>query len=52
MQRSKTDLEALGADLHDIYDGNPWHGSSIVAVLDGIDAHTALRRSKRAAHGS
>jgi len=50
MNRPTSDLEALRSDLHAIYDGDPWHGSSIEAVLDGIDADTAALRSLTHAH--
>jgi uncharacterized damage-inducible protein DinB len=46
----KSDLEALRADLHEVYDGQPWHGSSIIDVLKGIDADVAARRSIPQAH--
>ena len=44
-KRPESDLEALRHDLHQIYDGDPWHGSSIKTVLDGIDGDTAALRS-------
>jgi len=50
MTRPKTDLEALRQDLHEVYDGEPWHGSSIIQVLKGIDAEVAARRSIPHAH--
>lgn len=49
-KRPESDFEALRQDLHQIYDGDPWHGSSIKAVLDGIDAHTAASRPVPRAH--
>ena len=49
-KRPESDLEALRYDLHQIYDGDPWHGSSIKTTLDGIDAHTAALRSLPTAH--
>jgi uncharacterized damage-inducible protein DinB len=45
MPRPKSDFEALRQDLKEVYDGSPWHGSSIKTVLDGIDADTAALRS-------
>jgi uncharacterized damage-inducible protein DinB len=48
--RPKTDFDALKHDLHSVYDGDPWHGSSITAVLAGVDAATAARRSIPNAH--
>jgi uncharacterized damage-inducible protein DinB len=50
MSRPKSDLEALRQDLHKIYNGDPWHGSSITKVLKGIDADVAVRRSISHAH--
>ncbi|HEX6161012.1 MAG TPA: DinB family protein [Thermoanaerobaculia bacterium] len=50
MTRPATDFEALREDLHKVYDGDPWHGSSIKALLDGIDADTAAHRSIPGAH--
>ena len=50
MKKTATDFEALREDLRNVYDGDPWHGSSIVAVLDGIDAKTAALRSVPKAH--
>ena len=45
MTRPKSDFEALRQDLHQVYDGDPWHGSSITTVLEGINAEVASRRS-------
>ena len=45
MSRPKSDFDALRQDLHQVYDGDPWHGSSITAVLEGIDADVAAMRS-------
>ena len=50
MSRPKSDLEALRQDLHKVYDGDPWHGSSITEVLKGIDAEVAARRPIPHAH--
>ena len=50
MNRPKSDLEALRQDLHKVYDGEPWHGSSITDILKGIDADAAARRSIPHAH--
>jgi uncharacterized damage-inducible protein DinB len=48
--RPKSDFEALRQDLHHVYDGDPWHGSSITAVLEGIDAEAAAQRPIPGAH--
>ena len=45
MTRPKSDFDALKADLRNVYDGDPWHGSSIRTVLAGVDAKMASRRS-------
>ena len=45
MPKPESDFDALRDDLRQVYDGDPWHGSSIAAVLAGIDAPTAARRS-------
>jgi len=45
MNRPKSDFEALRQDLHNVYDGDPWHGSSIITVLAGVGAETAALRS-------
>ncbi len=45
MSRPKSDFNALRQDLRKVYDGDPWHGSSISDVLNGIDADTAALRS-------
>ncbi len=45
MQRPESDFDALRDDLKQVYDGDPWHGSPITAVLKGVDAGTAARRS-------
>lgn len=50
MNRPQSDFEALQEDLHKVYDGDPWHGSSITEVLKGIDAEVAARRSIPRAH--
>jgi uncharacterized damage-inducible protein DinB len=50
MSRAKTDLEALRQDLHAVYGGDPWHGSSITELLKGIDAELAARRAIPNAH--
>jgi uncharacterized damage-inducible protein DinB len=50
MSRPKSDFDALRQELHQVYDGDPWHGSSITAVLDGINAEVAAMRSIPGAH--
>jgi uncharacterized damage-inducible protein DinB len=50
MTRPKSDFEALRQDLRNVYDGNPWHGSSITAVLKGVDADSAALRTIPSGH--
>ena len=50
MARPKSDFEALRTDLHEVYDGDPWHGSSITSVLEGVNADRAARRPIPGAH--
>jgi len=38
MNRPESDFDALRHDLRQVYDGDPWHGSSITAVLAGVGA--------------
>jgi uncharacterized damage-inducible protein DinB len=45
MRRPKSDFDALREDLRNVYDGDPWHGSSITDALKGIDADTAGLKS-------
>ena len=45
MGRPKSDFDALKEDLRKVYDGDPWHGSSITEVLKGVDADTAGLKS-------
>lgn len=48
--RPKSDFDALKQELREVYDGDPWHGSSITTALDGINARTAALRSIGNAH--
>jgi uncharacterized damage-inducible protein DinB len=50
MTRPKSDFDSLRLELHQVYDGDPWHGSSITSVLKGIDSDVAARRPIRNAH--
>jgi uncharacterized damage-inducible protein DinB len=45
MPRPESDFDALRDDLRQVYDGDPWHSSSITAVLKGVDVKTAALRS-------
>ena len=45
MPRPRSDFDALREDLRSVYDGSPWHGSSITSVVEDIRAETAARRS-------
>lgn len=50
MNRPQSDLDALKEDLRNVYEGSPWHGSSITDVLKGVDAETAARRIMPKSH--
>jgi uncharacterized damage-inducible protein DinB len=50
MTRPKSDFDSLRQDLHAVYDGDPWHGSSITTVLEGINADVAAKRPLPNAH--
>lgn len=50
MQRPESDFDALRDDLRQAYDGDPWYGSPITAVLKGVDAKTAGHRPVANAH--
>ena len=45
MPKPESDFDALRDDLEQVYEGDPWHSSSITVVLNGIDAETAARRT-------
>ena len=44
------DRSALYADLARAYDGDPWHGSSLLALLDDVDAESAAARPVEGGH--
>jgi uncharacterized damage-inducible protein DinB len=50
MTRPKSDFDQLRVDLQQVYDGDPWHGSSITTVLKGINAVAAAHRPIPRAH--
>jgi len=45
MTRPESDFDALRDDLKQLYDGDPWHNGPITALLKGIDAKAAARRT-------
>jgi uncharacterized damage-inducible protein DinB len=45
MTRPESDFEALRDDLKQVYDGDPWHDGPITALLKGVDAKAAARRT-------
>jgi uncharacterized damage-inducible protein DinB len=47
---SRSDFDGLRDDIRQVYDGDPWYGSPITHVLNGVDATTAARRSFSHAH--
>ena len=42
--------DRLAQEIVDAYDGDPWHGSPITAILEGIDAAQAAARPIADAH--
>lgn len=50
MKQPQNDFEALRADLQNVFDGQPWHGSSITEVLSGVSANTAALKPIPRAH--
>ena len=44
------DRSALYADLARAFDGDPWHGSSLLALLEDVDADAAAARPVEGAH--
>jgi hypothetical protein len=45
-----TESERIAEDLRRGYDGSPWHGSSLTAILDGITPRQAAERPIPNAH--
>jgi uncharacterized damage-inducible protein DinB len=43
-------LSALTADLRRIYEGNAWHGPSVLDAIDGVTADQAAKRPLAGAH--
>ena len=41
----ESDFDALRDDLRQLYDGDPWHDGPITALLKGVDAKAAARRT-------
>jgi uncharacterized damage-inducible protein DinB len=50
MTRPKSDFDVLREDLRKVYDGHPWHGSSVRDVLQGVEVDTAALKSIPNAH--
>lgn len=46
----ETELEILLDELERAWDGDPWHGSPLAAILSGMTAAAALTRPIPAAH--
>ena len=42
--------ERLDKEISDAYDGDPWHGSPVTGILDGITAEQAAARPIPTAH--
>jgi hypothetical protein len=45
-----TEIERLAEDLRRAYDGSPWHGSAVTAILAGVSATQAAARPVPGAH--
>jgi uncharacterized damage-inducible protein DinB len=45
-----TDIDRIIDELQRGFDGDPWHGDSLVKILGGVDAKTAARRPLANAH--
>ncbi|HKR08004.1 MAG TPA: DinB family protein [Gemmatimonadaceae bacterium] len=45
MTRPESDFDALRDDLRQVYDGDPWHDGPITALLKGVNAKAAARRT-------
>lgn len=46
----ETELDILLDELERAWDGDPWHGSPLAAILSGVAAEAALARPIPAAH--
>jgi uncharacterized damage-inducible protein DinB len=49
-KEANMERERLAQEIRDAYDGDPWHGSPITAILEGIDAAQAAARPIPDAH--
>jgi uncharacterized damage-inducible protein DinB len=47
---SESELTRILDQLQREHDGDPWHGSPMLAILDGVDAATAARKPFPEAH--
>ncbi|MDB4952384.1 MAG: DinB family protein [Gemmatimonadetes bacterium] len=45
-----TEVERIGDELRRAWDGDPWHGSPLRALLDGVTAEQAATRPLAGAH--
>ena len=45
-----SELQRIDDQLHRMFEGDPWHGPSVTALLDGVDAETAAARPLPGAH--
>lgn len=45
-----SEVERLVDQLQRAHDGDPWHGSPVVAILKGVTAEEAVRRPPNGAH--
>jgi len=45
-----TETDQISEELKLAFEGEPWHGPSLMEILDGVDAKTAVARPIPAAH--
>jgi uncharacterized damage-inducible protein DinB len=45
-----TEVQRIAEDLRRAWDGNPWHGSSVAAILEGVTSEQAGARPIPNAH--
>lgn len=48
--RAMSELQRIDDQLRRMFEGDPWHGPSLTALLEGVDAETAAARPLPGAH--
>src|SRR5690242_18254071 len=48
--RAMSELQRIDDQLQRMFEGDPWHGPSLTALLDGVDAATAAAHPIPGAH--